>query len=132
MHKFKRKCIIITILALIFSSTMVCAVENNNIQNNVNNNQVNTTKNENNLEQDGTATKILKMKDEQLKSVEDYKAKYNSDKNEFFSGKKFLLLYLLLLRNCPIPIHNERHRTSDKQENQAVINYYLLRNLQIP
>ena len=100
MHSFKRKCIIITILALIFSSTMVFAVENNNIQNNVNNNQVNTTKNENSLEQDGTATKILKMKEEQLKSVEDYKVKYNSDTY----GVAAYILHLVQVYSIPIGI----------------------------
>lgn len=96
MYKFMRKCIIIALLTLIISSTAVFAAENNNIQNNVNNNTVNTTNN--NLEQEGTATTIVKMKDEQLKSLEDYKAKYGSDTY----GIAAYILHLIQVYSIPI------------------------------
>ena len=78
MHKIRVKCIIIALLTLIIFTSPVFAVENNNIQNNVNNTKENTI-DENNVQQGGTAETIVKIKEEQLKSLEDYKAKYGSD-----------------------------------------------------
>ena len=78
MYKFKRKCVIITLLALIFSSTVVFATENSGTQKNVNG-STNVIEQEKSNGEDGTATTILKIKQEQLKSLEDYKAKYGSD-----------------------------------------------------
>jgi len=99
MYKFKRKCIIITLLALIFSSTMVYAAENNT-QNNVNN-SVNVVENENNTDEDNsTATTILKIKDEQLKSLEDYKTKYGSDTYGFAA----YVLHIIQVNSIPIGI----------------------------
>ncbi len=96
MYKIKRKCIIITLLALIFSSTMVFAAESNNIHNNVNNNSVNTVENE--TEKDSTAKTIIKMKEEQLKSLDDYKAKYGSDTY----GIAAYILHLIQVYSIPI------------------------------
>lgn len=99
MYKIKRKCIIITLLALIFSSTMVYAAENNT-QNNVNN-SVNVVENEKNTdENDSTATTILKIKDEQLKSLEDYKTKYGSDTYGFAA----YVLHIIQVNSIPIGI----------------------------
>ncbi len=95
MYKFKRKCIIITLLALIFSSTVVYA-EGNNTINNVNN-SVNTVENETKAD-DGAATTILKIKDEQLKSLEDYKTKYGSDTY----GLAAYALHLVQVYSIPI------------------------------
>lgn len=95
MYKFKRKCIIITLLALIFSSTIVYAAEGNT-NNNVNN-SVNVVENEQNTE-DGAATTILKIKDEQLKSLEDYKTKYGSDTY----GLAAYILHLVQVYSIPI------------------------------
>ena len=93
MYKFKRKCIIITLLALIFSSTVVYA-EGNNTANNVNN-SVNTVENK---VDDGTATTIVKIKDEQLKSLDDYKVKYGSDAY----GLAAYILHLVQVYSIPI------------------------------
>lgn len=93
MYKFKRKCIIITLLALIFSSTVVYA-EGNNTTNNVNN-SVNTVENK---VDDGTATTIVKIKDEQLKSLDDYKVKYGSDAY----GLAAYILHLVQVYSIPI------------------------------
>ena len=95
MYKFKRKCVIITLLALIFSSTIVYAAEGNT-NNNVNN-SVNVVENEKNTE-DGAATTILKIKDEQLKSLEDYKTKYGSDTY----GLAAYVLHLVQVYSIPI------------------------------
>ena len=94
MYKFKRRCIIITLLALIFSSTVVFAEGNTN--NNVNN-SVNVVENETKAE-DGAATTILKIKDEQLKSLEDYKTKYGSDTY----GLAAYVLHLVQVYSIPI------------------------------
>lgn len=75
MYKFKKKCIIIiTLIALLLTTSISFATENNNIQNNVNN-----TVSENNLTQESSVSKIVDIKDEQLRTIEDYKAKYGSD-----------------------------------------------------
>ena len=95
MYKFKRKCIIITLLALIFSSTIVYAAEGNT-NNNINN-SVNTVENGQNTE-DGAATTILKIKNEQLKSLEDYKTKYGSDTY----GLAAYILHLIQVYSIPI------------------------------
>lgn len=95
MYKFKRKCVIITLLALIFSSTIVYAAEGNT-NNNVNN-SVNVVENEKNAE-NGAATTILKIKDEQLKSLEDYKTKYGSDTY----GLAAYVLHLVQVYSIPI------------------------------
>jgi len=95
MYKFKRKCIIITLLALIFSSTIVYAA-GENTNSNVNN-SVNVVENEKNTE-DGAATTILKIKDEQLKSLEDYKTKYGSDTY----GLAAYVLHLVQVYSIPI------------------------------
>ena len=94
MYKIKRKCIIITLLALIFSSTVVFAAESNT-QNNVNNseNVINNAE-----ENDSTATTILKIKDEQLKSLEDYKTKYGSDTYGFAA----YILHMIQVYSVPI------------------------------
>ncbi|MBQ3408008.1 MAG: hypothetical protein IJH12_02235 [Clostridia bacterium] len=94
MYKIKRKCIIITLLALIFSSTVVFAAESN-IPNNVNNseNVINNTE-----ENDSTATTILKIKDEQLKSLDDYKTKYGSDTYGFAA----YVLHMIQVYSIPI------------------------------
>ena len=74
MYKFKKKCIIIiTLICLLFTTSTSFAAENNTIQNNVNN-----TVNEN-LTQESSVSKIVEIKDEQLKTMDDYKAKYGSD-----------------------------------------------------
>lgn len=74
MYKFKNKCIIIiTLIALLFTTSTSFATENNNIQNNVNN-----TVSEN-LTEESTVSKIVDIKDEQLRTLDDYKAKYGSD-----------------------------------------------------
>lgn len=95
MYKFKRKCIIITLLALIFSST-VCYAAEGNTNNNVNN-SVNVVENENNTE-DGTAETLYKIKDEQLKSLEDYKTKYGSDTY----GLAAYILHIVQVYSIPI------------------------------
>lgn len=95
MYKIKRKCIIITLLALIFSSTIVLATESNNNQNNVNSNIITA---ENETKEDGTATTILKIKEEQLKSLDDYKAKYGSDTY----GLAAYILHLIQVYSIPI------------------------------
>lgn len=95
MYKIKRKCIIITLLALIFSSTIVFAAESSNNQNNVNS-SVNTVENE--TKEDGTATTILKIKEEQLKSLDDYKTKYGSDTY----GLAAYILHLIQVYSIPI------------------------------
>lgn len=95
MYKFKRKCIIITLLALIFGSTIVYAAEGNT-NSNVNN-SVNVVENKQNTE-DGAATTLLKMKDEQLKSLEDYKTKYGSDTY----GLAAYILHLVQVYSIPI------------------------------
>lgn len=77
MYKFKIKCVIITLLALIFSSTVVFAAESGTSKNV--NGTTNVIEEEKSAGEDGTATTILKIKQEQLKSLEDYKAKYGSD-----------------------------------------------------
>lgn len=74
MYKFKKKCIlIITLIALLLTTSVSFATENNNIQNDVNN-----TVSED-LTQDSSVSKIVNIKDEQLRTLDDYKAKYGSD-----------------------------------------------------
>ena len=69
MYKFKRKCIlIIAIIVLSLTTSTSFAVENN----------VNNTTNEN-LTQESSVSKIINIKDEQLRSLDDFKAKYGSD-----------------------------------------------------
>ena len=95
MYKFKRRCIIITLLALIFSSTVVFAAEGNT-NNNVNN-SVNVVENEKDTD-DSAATTIIKIKDEQLKSLEDYKTKYGSDTYGFAA----YVLHIIQVGSIPI------------------------------
>jgi len=60
---------------LILGSANVLAVENNTVQNNnVQSSTNSTTASQNYVEQESTATTLLKMKDEQLKTMEDCKA----------------------------------------------------------
>lgn len=100
MHKFKRKCIIITLLALIFSSSIAFAA-NTNTQNNVNNTTNEVVSNEKNTDENGsTATTILKIKDEQLKSLDDYKTKYGSDTY----GIAAYVLHIIQMYSIPIGV----------------------------
>lgn len=96
MYKIKRKCIIITLLALIFSSTVVYAAEAGTGTNV--NNSVNVVENEKNTDEDSTATTILKIKDEQLKSLDDYKVKYGSDAY----GLAAYILHIVQVYSIPI------------------------------
>ena len=97
MHKIRVKCIIIALLTLIIFTSPVFAVENNNIQNNVNNTKENTI-DEDNVQQGGTAETIVKIKEEQLKSLEDYKAKYGSDTY----GIAAYILHIIQVYSIPI------------------------------
>lgn len=99
MHKFKKLCLIIALLVSILGTSVVFADDKNNNVNNGNNN-VSTSGNSNELKQEGTATTILKIKDEQLKSLDDYKAKYGSD-TYGFAG---YVLHLIQVYSIPIGI----------------------------
>lgn len=67
MYKIMKKItIILAICTLLFGSITAYAVENN-------------TTEENALKQESTATTLIEIKEEQLSSLEDYKAKYGSD-----------------------------------------------------
>ena len=96
MYKFKRKCVIITLLALIFSSTVVFATESGNSKNV--NSTTNVIEEEKVTSEDGTATTILKIKQEQLKSLEDYKAKYGSDSY----GLAAYILHAIQMYSIPV------------------------------
>ena len=99
MRKFKKLCLIIALLVSILGTSVVFADEKNNNVNNGNNN-VSTSDNSNELKQEGTATTILKIKDEQLKSLDDYKAKYGSDTYGFAA----YVLHLIQVYSIPIGI----------------------------
>ena len=96
MHKFKRRCIIITLLALIFSSTVCFAAETTN--NNSVNNSVNVVENEKNTDEESTAKTIVKIKEEQLKSLDDYKNKYGSPTY----GLAAYILHIVQVYSIPI------------------------------
>ena len=96
MYKFKRKCVIITLLALIFSSMVVFATESGNSKNV--NSTTNVIEEEKVTSEDGTATTILKIKQEQLKSLEDYKAKYGSDSY----GLAAYILHAIQMYSIPV------------------------------
>lgn len=99
MHKFKKLCLIIALLISILGTSVVFANEKNNNANNGNNN-VSTSENGKELKQEGTATTILKIKDEQLKSLDEYKAKYGSDTYGFAA----YVLHLIQVYSIPIGI----------------------------
>lgn len=116
MHKFRKKSIIILLVILTFASKSVFAVEKSNnsvssnntynsssnsstYNSNANNNSNSTNEDsKNELEQESTATTILKIKDEQLKSLDDYKAKYGSDTYGFAA----YVLHLVQVYSIPI------------------------------
>ena len=82
MYKFKGKCIIIiATVILLLTSTVSLATENNIIE--TNNTTTTSVKkditSEQNLTQESTSSKIVQIRDDQLKTIEDYKAKYGSD-----------------------------------------------------
>ena len=66
MYKFMKKCVlIITLIILLLTTSTSFAVENNTVNEN--------------LTQESSVSKIVNIKDEQLKTLDDYKAKYGSD-----------------------------------------------------
>lgn len=70
MYNLIKKLPIIIMTILLFSSITIYAVENNTVQNNTD---------ANTLTQESSATTLINIKEEQLSSIEDYKAKYGSD-----------------------------------------------------
>lgn len=71
MYNLKKLTIVvIALIILLFNTVTIYAVGTNSIQN---------ENGENTLRQESSATTLINIKEEQLRSIEDYKAKYGSD-----------------------------------------------------
>ena len=78
MYRLKKY--ITTIIVIIMLLLCNCVTINaSNIVNNTKDDKIQYTNNKSTKAEESTATTLLNIKDEQLKSVEDYKAKYGSD-----------------------------------------------------
>lgn len=94
MHKLKSKMIIIItmLMMLLISTSNIYAAENATVNND---NSVLTQE-----KKDGTANTLLTIKDEQLKSIEDYKVKYGNDTY----GVVAYILHLVQVYSIPLGI----------------------------
>ena len=88
MYNLRMKVITLLLaITLLFSTTTIYAAEVNQ-------------SNENTLTQEGSATTLVHIKEEQLSSLEDYKAKYGSDTY----GTVAYVLHLVQVYSIPIGI----------------------------
>ena len=116
MYNLVKKIPIIIVTILFFSTITIYAVDNNLVQNNTMQNSItqnntiqnNTRENStlqnnediNTLTQDSSAKTLVDIKEEQLSSIEDYKAKYGSDTY----GIVAYILHLVQIYSIPLGI----------------------------
>lgn len=85
----KKITIIIITVTILFGTVTIYAAEQNQTKNNID---------ENTLTQESTATTLINIKEEQLSSIEDYKAKYGSDTY----GIAAYILHLVQVYSIPL------------------------------
>lgn len=91
MYNLKKKLtiVVIALIILLFNTVTIYAAGTNSIQNELE---------ENTLRQESSATTLIDIKEEQLSSIEDYKAKYGSDTY----GVAAYILHLVQIYSIPI------------------------------
>lgn len=91
MYNLKKKLtiVVIALIILLFNTVTIYAAGTNSIQNELE---------ENTLRQESSATTLIDIKEEQLSSIEDYKAKYGSDTY----GIAAYILHLVQIYSIPI------------------------------
>lgn len=91
MYNLKKKLtiVVIALIILLFNTVTIYAAGTNSIQNELE---------ENTLRQERSATTLIDIKEEQLSSIEDYKAKYGSDTY----GIAAYILHLVQIYSIPI------------------------------
>lgn len=91
MYNLKKKLTIVVIasIILLFNTVTIYAAGTNSIQNELE---------ENALKQESSASTLIDIKEEQLSSIEDYKAKYGSDTY----GIAAYILHLVQIYSIPI------------------------------
>ena len=91
MYNLKKKLtiVVIALIILLFNTVTIYAAGTNSIQNELE---------ENTLRQESSATTLIDIKEEQLSSIEGYKAKYGSDTY----GIAAYILHLVQIYSIPI------------------------------